>query len=375
MPINQQQGGINAGDPPFTVMIVDDSSVIRSILKKILETSGFITLVGEAENGSIAIERARQYQPEIILLDIEMPIMDGISALPLLLEASAKSKIIMVSTLTDTNASISIKALGRGAADYLQKPEAGLDKDIFKADLLRKIKGLGYAGRNGQLSNAGSLLTGFVTKDLSAVPTPTVVPRALHKADVKPLAIAIASSTGGPQALHILFDGLKNHMPNIPIFITQHMPPLFTKYLASSLATTNSIACYEASEGMEAIGGNVYIAPGDFHMQIKTENNKTIIRLNKDEPENFCRPSADPMLRSLEQVYGNKVLVVVLTGMGQDGLLGAKLFAEKGGVVIAQDQPSSVVWGMPGAVCEAGIASGIYPIGQIASRIMKICNK
>ena len=175
--------------------------------------------------------------------------------------------------------------------------------------------------------------------------------------------------------MQVVFDGLKDNMPKLPIFVTQHMPPVFTKYLSDSLASSNSIKCYEAQDGMDVENGSVYIAPGDFHMTVTNATRTIKIQLSKTAHENFCRPSADPMLRSIKEVYGNKVLVVVLTGMGQDGLMGARSFADSGGVVIAQDKASSVVWGMPGAVCEAGITNGIYPIQQIAQRIIEICEQ
>ncbi len=370
----------NTINSPYEVMLVDDSGVIRSILKKMLSDVAFVQIIGEAENGKVAIENARILQPDIIILDIEMPVMDGITALPHILQASPNSQIIMFSTLTAKGAEITIKAMSRGAADCLRKPSIDSDIDEFKAELLRKIQALGYVSREKKLQISFSSVA---TKDPTEKSIVTDKPAEIvvikepiltaFSLSFKPSAIAIASSTGGPQALQTVFDGLKNNMPNLPIFITQHMPPVFTKYLANSLSAQSNIECYEAIDEMEVRPGKVYLAPGNFHMLIKADGTKVKIKLNKDAPENFCRPSADPMLRSLLKIYGSKLLVVVLTGMGHDGLLGAKLIAEKGGVVIAQDQASSVVWGMPGAVCTAGITSGIYPIDKIAERIIQIC--
>jgi len=342
-----------------------------------LKDAPFVRVVGEGENGKIAIDLARLLQPEIILLDIEMPGLDGISALPHILEASPFSQIIMVSTLTERNASISIKALNLGAADYLRKPEADIDKEFFKIELLRKIETLGEVSREkktGKFPLSQQKL--YPDAGFSDAAPKAVVPIVRPLIDkFRPTAVAIASSTGGPQALQVVFDGLKDNMPKLPIFVTQHMPPVFTKYLSDSLASSNSIKCYEAQDGMDVENGSVYIAPGDFHMTVTNATRAIKIQLSKTAHENFCRPSADPMLRSIKEVYGNKVLVVVLTGMGQDGLMGARSFADSGGVVIAQDKASSVVWGMPGAVCEAGITNGIYPIQQIAQRIIEICEQ
>ncbi len=373
---------------PYKIMLVDDSSTIRSILKKILQDVDIVEVIGEAENGRIAVSRVAELKPDIILLDIEMPEMDGITALPYLLVASPTSQIIMVSTLTDKNAEISITAMSRGAADYLQKPEAGIDREEFKADLVRKIKALGYASRernlktsflakpqpsNVQASEIISAIAETQSEFKAEQPINTSIsviqPTKIFKAE----AIAMASSTGGPQALQILFGGLKDKLPDLPIFITQHMPPTFTKFLANSLATANSIDCHEATDGMEVIAGKIYVAPGDYHMLVKKEGMKRVIKLDKGEPENFCRPAADPMLRSLVENYGSGLLTVVLTGMGQDGMFGAKLASQNGGMVIAQDKATSVVWGMPGAVCEAGISNGIYPIEKMAARILEIC--
>lgn len=189
----------------------------------------------------------------------------------------------------------------------------------------------------------------------------------------KPRAIAIISSTGGPQALQVLFAGLKHKMPGIPIFITQHMPPVFTKNLAHNLSLQHNIQCHEAEEGMEVKSGHVYIAPGDFHMLVKGDEEKVRISIDNGEKENFCRPSAEPMLRCLDKVYGGNLLVIILTGMGRDGISAATQIAANGGTIIVQDESSSVVWGMPGAAFAAGIASGVYPIGNIAREVIRIC--
>lgn len=361
---------------PYRVVLVDDSGTIRSILKKMLSDVKFIEVVGEAENGIAGIDVIQKMQPDIVLLDIEMPEMDGITALPHILKVSPTTQIIMVSTLTAKNAEISIKAMGRGAADCLQKPEAGIDKNEFKDELVRKIQALGYASKEKKLKTSFSKESALQNKESLLVKAPeSVYVKPIQSKTFIPEIVAIASSTGGPQALQEVFGALKGNMPNVPVFITQHMPPVFTKYLASNLAMTNGIDVVEAEEGMEVKSGRVYIAPGNFHMLIKREESKIKIKLDNGPQVNFCRPAADPMFHSLVEVYGGqRILTVVLTGMGQDGLNGAKEIAQAGGIIIAQDEASSVVWGMPGAVCEAGITNGIYPITKIADRIIELCS-
>lgn len=359
---------MSSGNEPYSLMLVDDSTVIRGILKQMLGEHPLIKIIGEAENGLIGISKAKELRPDIIILDIEMPEMDGITALPQIIKASPDSQVIMCSTLTQKNAEISIKAMNNGAADYLQKPEANLNKESFKTELIQKIMAIGLAGREKKRKSSNINTTANIAvEEVFAIKPISYA--------FKPEVIAIASSTGGPQALQTLFEGLKGKLPNLPVLITQHMPPIFTKLLATSLANSTGLSFHEAENGMTVSPGNIYIAPGDFHMLVEKDVMNIKIKLSNAPHENYCRPAADPMLRSIAEVYDNKVLVTILTGMGQDGMLGAKLISEKGGVVIAQDKESSVVWGMPGAACNAGITSGAYPINMLAERISMLCSK
>lgn len=346
---------------PIRVLLVDDSAVIRGLMAKALSVDSAIEIVGTAANGSMAINMAKEMHPDVIILDIEMPLMDGLQALPDILKVSPSSKVIMASALTKSNASLSIKALQLGATDYLTKPSSknGREVDTFYRELLEKVKALG--GVNVTTSTVNTIA------EVSKVKEPDIielVPNAnMPLTGVK--AIAIASSTGGPQALMALFESLKGRLQNIPIFITQHMPPTFTTTLAEHL--TKSVRnCIEVKGGEVVTPGGMYLAPGDFHMAVeKKAGGQVVISVNKGPQENFCRPAADPMLRSLSKVYGRNLVVVVLTGMGQDGMLGCKVVVENGGSVIAQDENSCIVYGMPKAVVENKLCRAVLPLTEI----------
>lgn len=351
------------------VLLVDDSAVIRGLMSQMIEGYAELEVAGRAINGEMAVSLAGELKPDVVVLDIEMPVMDGMTALPLILKASPGSKVIMASTLTARNAKISLQALSLGATDYLAKPEAktGQDADIFYRELVAKIRAL------------GGLTSPMPAPQKQAEAPPPAAKVEISASKVTPLAagaklnpmgihaLAIASSTGGPQALMQVFAGLKDCLRGVPIFITQHMPPMFTTILAEQLAQTGGRTVLEAKEGMDVQPGYAYVAPGDFHMQPVREGvGKVTIKLNQNPPENFCRPAADPMLRSLSEVYGSHLLTLVLTGMGSDGCEGAKHVVNHGGSVISQDAASCVVFGMPKAVQDAGLCKAVLPLGEIA---------
>lgn len=343
------------------VMLVDDSDIILKLYAYGLEKDAGIKIVAKAENGKQAIDVAKEHQPDVIVLDIEMPEMDGITAIPLLLAASPNTQIIMSSTLTQRNAAISLKALEVGAVDYIGKPDA-VNTEEFYRELSKKIKALGK--RKTYMAKA------VVAPTLTAV-TPKL---AVQKTIIgKPKALAIASSTGGPQAVISVFKAMKGHRFDIPIFITQHMPPVFTEAFAQNIANTSGFPASEGKDGETPKAGHIYVAPGGYHMVVKKEGNAPIIRINQDPPVNFCRPAADPMFESLSKVYGVDLMAVVLTGMGRDGADGATVIAKNGGTVIAQDEKSCVVYGMPKATADAGICQAILPLEQIGGYLMKYC--
>jgi two-component system chemotaxis response regulator CheB len=365
---------VNASPAPVRVMVVDDSHVIRGLLSRTLDSDPGVKVVATAANGKAAVDEIAKHEVDVVVLDIEMPVMDGMAALPLLIAARPGVQVIMASTLTLKGASISLKALSRGAVDYVPKPTSTGEinsAEGFKRELVSKVKSWGKAGRRKRPSGIATPAAGSQLKRLYAAgpiklrDMPTLF---------RPDCIAIGSSTGGPQALFKVFQML-GKVTNLPIFVTQHMPATFTTILAEHLAQAGGMPAAEAKDGEAVQPGRVYVAPGDFHMTVHVEGARKVLRLDKNPPENFCRPAVDPMLRSLAKVYGGKVLTLILTGMGQDGMKGGKEIINAGGVVVAQDEGTSVVWGMPGAVTGAGLCSAVLPLSDIAPFLRKTLSR
>jgi two-component system, chemotaxis family, protein-glutamate methylesterase/glutaminase len=282
----------------------------------------------------------------------------------------------MASTLTLKGASVSMKALSLGAADYLSKPTTttGISSATdFKRDLTEKVKSWGLVARRkrglpaGSAAAPGSVAPPPPPKKLYAGP---VVLRAAAPTFGRFDCLAIGSSTGGPQALFTLFRSL-GRIDRMPVFVTQHMPATFTTILAEHLSQAAGMPAAEAKDGEPVVAGRIYVAPGDFHMTVETQGVASVVRLNKNPPENFCRPAVDPMLRSIAKSFGPRTLFVMLTGMGQDGLKGARELVAAGSTVIAQDEASSVVWGMPGAVASAGLCTAVLPLNDIGAYVKK----
>lgn len=329
--------------------------MMRSALKKMLSDDAEISVAAVASNGVEALEKLKQQSFDVILLDIEMPIMDGLTALPQIVRAAPGVQVIISSALTMKGAAISLEALSLGAADYITKPKANAQIDLFTQDLKNKIKTL---GRSAIARRQRQVRVKAVPETLPSVKS------------FQAQCLAIGSSTGGPQALPVLLRAI-GPQKSYPIFITQHMPPAFTAILAEHLEQASFMPAGEAKDGEEVVAGRIYVAPGNYHMLIEQKGAGKYIRLTQDPPENFCRPAVDPMLRSLSEAYKGKVLTIILTGMGQDGTAGMKILSARGGVAIAQDEASSVVWGMPGALVQAGLASAVLPLQQIAAHAKK----
>lgn len=364
-------GPVGSGaDDRYRVMVVDDSAVVRGIITRSLESDPAIKVVASLPNGAIAVRMLPSTPVDVIVLDIEMPEMDGMTALPELLAINPGVKIIMVSTLTRRNADISMRAIALGAADYVPKPASGLSgADEFKAELVTKVKAYGARAARGR---PAPLPAAPRQSARPPVPPAAIRPIGLRSAPIeRPSVIAIGSSTGGPQALA---DVLKSIGPGVtqPIVITQHMPPTFTAILAEHMTRYAGRPAAEAMDGETLQPGRIYIAPGGHHMIMERAPSGAIVRLTDTPPENSCRPAVDPMLRSLAAIYKRKLLVVILTGMGYDGLKGSKVAVEAGAALIAQDQASSVVWGMPGAVAQAGICNAVLPLAEIGKAIGRI---
>jgi two-component system chemotaxis response regulator CheB len=373
------------------VLIVDDSAVMRKIIASALQKEPSIEIVGFATNGLQAIEAIQTCNPDVMTLDIEMPEMDGLTALREIRKENKYLPIIMFSSLTHKGAQAAVMALTAGASDYVGKPvntTGGID-DAFKvleAELIPKIIGLAKrvksrrdregkgVGAEKPPASLAALRPSATTKPLASASSisslASNVGKAISGVLAKPAqAVCIGVSTGGPEALMQVF-GAFNSPLSVPIFIVQHMPADFTTLLAARLSATGVMTVKEAEEGEIASPGTVYIAPGGFHMTLSRPGTKTIIHLNTEPPENSCRPAVDVLFRTAADIYGSGLLAVMLTGMGYDGLKGSQIIKEKGGQVIAQDEATSVVWGMPGAVVQAGLADSVLPIEKIADEII-----
>jgi two-component system chemotaxis response regulator CheB len=346
-------------------MVVDDSAVVRGFVVRILKSDPSLEIVATCSNGETAVAQIGRVKPDVVLLDIEMPVMDGLTALPKLLAADPGARVIMASTLTQKNAEISLEALARGALDYIPKPTTGElnGNEIFRRDLLAKIGGL---GRRSSISPADR------TQPLVSVNRPGHPPVKLRTASSQePRILAIGSSTGGPQALITLLGALPKNI-DCPIVIAQHMPATFTTVLAQHLARASGRPSAEAAHGERILPGRVYLAPGDFHFEIVRDGTSLLASLNKAPQENFCRPSVNPLFRSVVRNFGAQAVAVMLTGMGSDGLDGTRDLANAGAPVIAQDEATSVVWGMPGAIANAGLCSAVLPLAGIAPHLGKL---
>jgi two-component system, chemotaxis family, protein-glutamate methylesterase/glutaminase len=343
-----------AGSAVVRVMICDDSAVIRGAVARILEADPTVRVVARAVNGQAAIDELRRAPVDVVVLDIEMPVMDGMTALPLLLRVDPGIKVIMASTLTTRGADIAMRALRLGAADYVPKPSALHGDETFRRELLEKVKGLARLRRR-------AVFPAHETVTLRLRPAPVIPARLL----------ASGSSTGGPQALFTLVQGLGRTL-KVPVVLTQHMPATFMPILAEHIAKIGAMPCAEAKDGELLQAGRIYLAPGDRHLMVEAAPGGLKARLSSDAPENFCRPSVDPMLRSAALACGGRVLVAMLTGMGQDGLVGTRHVVDAGGGAVAQDEATSVVWGMPGAVAQAGLCHAVLPLQRIAPKLLEL---
>lgn len=339
-------------------MIVDDSAVIRGMIARWLTEAGGFEVVATASNGRMAVDAAERSKPEIILLDIEMPEVDGLAALPMILKVHPASKVIVISTLTLRNAEISLKCLSLGAVDYLAKPEsaraAGAAAD-FKRDLVAKLRALGEVKAPLARSPAPVL----------RVPSTPFVPPAAKPGAVRPQCLLIGSSTGGPRAVERVLLDLKPALSRIPVLIVQHMPAMFTAVFAEHLQSFLSMPAREARDGDAVTPGTILVAPGGRHMGVVSSGGKAVVRLNDGPPENFCRPAVDVLFRDAAGVFGASAIAAVLTGMGSDGTHGARHLIKAGATVIAQNEATSIVWGMPGSLVKAGLAHEVLPLESI----------
>ncbi len=355
-------------DRKLRVLIVDDSIVVRRILRSVFDDSPDMEVVGYAPNGKLALARIPQVNPDVLTLDVEMPDMDGFETLKRLRVDYPRLPVIMFSTLTSRGATATLEALTLGASDYVAKPSnvgsvtEGLVR--LRDELLPKIRQI--CNSVPRAASPEARPRPFVARRSSVIVPAR--PQGAEPAVVQ--VVAIGCSTGGPNALNAIFADLPKDFP-VPILITQHMPKLFTQLLAERLDAISPLSVVEAKPDLALAPGKVFIAPGEKHLIVRELNGSTLTVIDESPAENYCRPSVDPMLRSLSARYGRGVLAVILTGMGQDGFAGCEVVRAAGGQVLAQDEATSVVWGMPGVVAEAGLADAILPLGRVAHEIMK----
>lgn len=353
------------------ILIVDDSAVMRSLLRSVVSSDPLLEVAGTAADGASALSSISGLRPDLMLLDVEMPVMDGLVTLKKMRSLGHRMPVIMCSSLTQRGARVTIEALAGGASDYVAKPTGQASREAatraLTQELLPKIHALTAAL---QAPAPGGILGG-------APPAPAAIPIRQAAPTSAPAVLAIGVSTGGPAALDEVLPSLPKYFP-LPVLVVQHMPELFTKLLAERLNGRCQLAVREASEGAQVVPGTVSIARGNWHMEVLAGASTGIpptLHLSQGPLENHCRPAVDVMFRSAAAVYGSGVLAVVLTGMGSDGLAGCRVLRGLGATVLAQDQATSAVWGMPGAVTNAGLAHRVLPLRGVVPEILRIVSR
>lgn len=394
------------------VMVVDDAVVVRRVLTEMLQKDPDIEVVGSAPNGRIALTKLPQLMPDILVCDVEMPEMDGLQLLAAMRKDFPRLPVLMFSSLTSRGASVTLDALALGATDYIQKPSSFLGGDDAlkncRDELIAKVKAISKRGAGTLIPSAGPVQPppgamrggmngapgaspgaysgpsslngsgGSATQALRGMGRPTSnapmpMPASAQSSNLKSgrvEVVVIGVSTGGPNALAVLLPELPSNLP-VPVLIVQHMPPVFTKLLAERLSAKTRIPVEECEPGQVVEPGKIWIAPGNFHMVVEQSGNQIKLKTHQGPPENSCRPAVDVLFRSVAEVYGNRALAVILTGMGQDGLKGCEVIRSAGGQVLTQDEQSSVVWGMPGFVTRAGLSHKVLPLEQLAGEIVR----
>lgn len=343
---------------PIRVLLVDDAATVRRLVAEALAEDPAFEVAGVAGDGRAALERIEAVRPDVVLLDLEMPVMHGLEMLAVLRARHPALPVLVYSSLTRDGAQATLQALWLGANDAVPKPTGGLaaTRMLLRAEVLPRLKAL--AGREAPEHRHAEP----VARSSRGAARP---PRA-GRAEV----VAIGASTGGPRALAAVLGALPSALP-APVLVVQHMPASFTTFFADGLASRSALPVREARDGDRLDPGRVLLAPGGVHALVRREGARAVVRLTGEPPEHGCRPALDPLLRSLAGTHGAGVLAVVLTGMGRDGLAGCERVRDAGGAVLAQDRATSVVWGMPGLVAEAGLADGVLPLDRIAPEIAR----
>jgi two-component system chemotaxis response regulator CheB len=374
---------------PIRVMVVDDAVVVRGLVSRWVDAEPDLKIVASVRTGQDALDELERADPEVVLLDVEMPVLDGIAALPLLLQKRANLAVIMVSTVTRRNAEVTLKALTLGAADYVPKPDTNHEittSESFRSELIDKIRNIGWRRRGRKFvpaspgpSPASRPRKAFTVEGVAPDSNVHTLP-APAPAEIKlrpwvpgtPRVLVIGASTGGPQALGTLMASLGSVIDRAPVLITQHMPPTFTAILSEHLARVSGRPAREAQDGEPVLAGNIYVAPGGRHLRVARIDGTAVAQVDNGPAVNFCKPAVDPLFASAAKVWGGWNLALVLTGMGSDGTEGAAEIVAAGGNVVAQDEASSVVWGMPGSVAHAGHCAAVLPLERMAGTITRL---
>ena len=348
---------------PIRILIVDDAVVVRQLLAEALSSDPMVAVAGVAATGRIALAKIPQVNPDLVVLDVDMPEMDGLATLAAIRETYRRLPVIMFSVLTERGAEATLDALALGATDYVTKPtnmtRAGADPAEVYDVLTSKIKTL-----CADVAGLGAAPVRPATAPIRSRRRGSAPTRRFRRTEI----VAVGASTGGPNALETFLTALPSTFP-VPIVIVQHMPPIFTRRLAERLAAKSALQICEGIPNVALQPGHVWIAPGDYHMTVARAETGISIRMHQAPPENSCRPAVDVLFRSVAATYGPGALAVVLTGMGRDGLRGCEDIREAGGQVLVQDEASSVVWGMPGFVARADLADAVLPLDQLASEV------
>jgi two-component system, chemotaxis family, protein-glutamate methylesterase/glutaminase len=363
-----------AGRRGARVLIVDDSAVMRSLLRSVISAAAGLEVAGAAPDGESALTAISSLRPDLVLLDVEMPVMDGLVTLKRMRACGHRMPVIMCSSLTQRGARVTIEALANGASDYVAKPQNQAGRDAAMAslanELIPKIHALTQNSRPASAWAASPARPGILP--------PIFSPQSSQRLPSGPFAICVIGvSTGGPAALDNLLPALPSSFP-LPVLIVQHMPEVFTGSLAERLNSSCRLRVREAGEGDPVRPGTIYIARGNWHLEVLASSragSPPSLHLTQGPPENHCRPAADVLFRSAASIYGGGVVALVLTGMGSDGLEGCRAVRARGGAVLAQDQATSAVWGMPGAVSQAGLAHRVLPLNQIAPEIVRLAGR
>lgn len=359
-----------AARSPIKVLVADDSAVVRGLVSRWLGEAGH-EVVATAPNGRAAVDALARCNPDVVLLDIEMPELDGIQALPLMLAKQPGIQVVMMSTLTQRNADVSLRCLALGAVDYIPKPESNrgvTTSDGFRNDLIERIRVFGAARARRRPGPTAVESTSSAAPAAPAVSrlSGTVTLRPKPRTVVPPRALLIGSSTGGPRAVGEVLEKIgAATLRRLPVLIVQHMPPVFTAVFAEHLGARIGLPAAEGKADERLQPGRIYVAPGGRHMRLSGSAAETIIRLDDGPPVNFCRPAVDVMFLDAAALYGGATLSVILTGMGSDGTAGSRALVEAGGILLAQDEATSTVWGMPGSVAKAGLCHAVLPLPEI----------